>query len=636
MKTWNKFVIFIFAGTFSSSAHTNDHLDYVFAFDTGGVLSTNQSILSHGEVLQAHTAFVGATTFAVARAIQQNKIVVASVPLIKNLFIVTRYPLSKENITWWQHYFPNTDAKEVLKNILSEQTTEIKEQPSFIKMNILPHMQKNYLIFLAKTGDFIVLVPRGISLTQAGFLRKKVKLIPFKKIEATLPKPEIIPLSFINFKNLWNIKNRVEKHCLLTGHGHGHGNGQKGDLPIFGGLLPDDYHRFLTFLSKINCASLFVSTCFAGGATTAYMHQTTLDKTEKVLFNLHDIHYPIILGTTTDNVRYTNASFSSHTFDLTKYFDAIYKFTKKGNYTDLKNASRVLQGFERRTNIPSIRMPGANTLFRAISINNSVKTLTVTQQKIWELDFKDKPMVLPNVKNGVFLYYPAIVNIPLVIPKTYIDNKPEYPSLISMAQGKSLHIFKKIEAPHLTLSETLQALLGITTPTDRGLIIDELVCKATSYDGKLQLYGVVIESKALQNENYGTVITLTILVKRADNGLYYEFLTNNAKPFIKNKKNLCMPYNPATGECAPLPFLMSIVPRNISEENYKKDALEIINSTLPSSETIEQSSGQHETVAMVKKAAEEIIEKTVKTKKSYGGDKTTQLIPPHAPHQTKS
>lgn len=625
----------------------NPAINYVVALDEGGALNSKLDGFSYGEVVDAHKGALGPITYNVARALQQNIIVITPTPIARNIFTISGDPLTEERIQWWDTYVTHNlitycpekncpsfkknmwldDSKEHLEAAIQQslpKNSGIEKSRNFLITTLMPHVEKNYAFYLSQNHHFTIFIPLNASLVDAGFSQQSVHRVSYQDFMHATADQETTKITVGELAGIWDKNNRIAKHIFLSGHGHYdpqvYGEKPSGGKRLrYAGLVLEQYQQFLNLLASINCKSLFVFTCFSGGSSIAAMHQTSANELGKILFELQAINYPILLGATSDN-----ALFAYNTFENTKnqidymhYFSCIHRYTKNGVHGDLVCAVKSLQVDRLITNTPSIRSPGANNLFRAISTDPGIKILTVTDQKIWRIDKKTKnnAMTLPSGTKNAFLYYPTIVTIPINVT----ENSSQSPLFIAMTQGKCLHTFKKIDASHIGLRSAIRNILGVIPPHPKAMYIQELTF-ATGKSQVTTFTGIALKT-GFQTIKNGTAPTRVLAIKGycrdTSDGSYYRIRTAGQEKnrlerlalVIWQDKHNELPI----GKPVPLAELKKMELVEINAEEYRNGVEAIIASSLPTPETIAQSSGGHETVKMLQRAAKDILEQTIMT-----------------------
>lgn len=617
-------VVLLLSGCFlyrASATPLSTAINYCVILDSGGKVSEKE--ITEGEVLKAHMGLLLPISHMAALAINSRQLVVASSTVVRNLFTVAGDLLAPERFAWWKKYaFASDDEVTNLKTVVERRPPLVVKNVEYVKTVVLPALVTDYTLYLAKTGDLVVLLPRGKSLKEAGFLSDAVMPIAYTDFEAALSTRETYPVSGEHVIKLFDKTNKAPKHFFLKGHGFFDKSlfgvpVKPGDEAVTAQLKPAEYRAFLKLLAQINTQSLFVFSCFAVGANLGLMHQKMLDAFGKVLFELRAIKFPIIMGATTDVPMASFAGFDpkeGKLVDFTTYFDSIDVYTRRGNQKDLKAAIGALQGQYLMSNTPSIRYPGYNTLFRALETDTSLVVLTVTKQKALLLENKNRPLVIPAVENGALLYYPALIRLPLVVPGFYKGAEKLYPFMVSMAQGTFLHTFDKIDASDLTLNEFLRSLIGYLSPLKRGFIIDELICKAEKGEKRVirglvvKLSGAVVKSPSGVDTQ---VVLLTVLGRENVSAYYFEAKAPAKFATIADGQWYFVAMDDFVGKPVALGRIDQTDWLQIDEKRYQEVADQVIETTLPEKEVLDQASGGQESVDVVSKAAKTIIKAVV-------------------------
>jgi hypothetical protein len=582
---------------FSSSLHAlhvslvgnRERTDYLIALEEGGL--GNESALARRQI-------AGAVTEEVSAAIVAHKVIIASTPLVNNLFLIAaQHPLQDDDrIRWWKwhgrptQFNTNQEALQDLiekiaetENVCTAQENmlikpNVSEQDRFLAKNalkrckkftarsVMPVLEQGYETYLSERGHFVVLVPKSLktdqssALTEAGLLATKLTPIAVNERQQLFSQYEVNELLVDQLKTFFNPSNKARKNIMLVGHGT--------PTPTFAGLRKPEYQKLLQVFNTIGCVSLLVISCFTGGDAVTRMHETE-HVNQGATFDLHDINFIILMGATAETPM-------GASIEISTYYDAINTFTKTRRQTDLKKAVQAMHGDSPERTTPSIYYPTKSRdlppLFRAVNVDTGIVRLTFAEQKTLLLDAKIAQKPTPTVTlatDQTLLYYPANIQVSLVIQGAA--------KVISMAQGKFVHTFEKISAPELPLYQCISRIIGTIKSSARVYVIDELVCQ-----GQI-VHGLVI------------AVTQQNLKAYWHSGNTYKELTHPHGMVVGQQFS----ENEITEQSIP-----------INNNIYMASSIFDIEQATPTLDVIRQSSGGNETIDMVIDAAVGVICKT--------------------------
>jgi hypothetical protein len=477
---------------------SRERTDYFIALDEGLRFPGDE-----GESCKARYQLAGPVTADLAKALVAHKVVIASTPLVNNLFLITAQdPLRDGRVEWWlrngnrkpfnsiqearqdlvKRIQENDDSQAFLENHLtdpiisnedrSRAQNALKSLKKYIAQNVLPILEHDYEVFLAEGGNFVVLVPTSFrtsnnaALAEAGLLPAKLTPVAFNAMRQVFSRYDHVELSVDQFKALVNPNNAARKNIILGGHGS--------PKPHFAGLEKPEYQKLLRVFNAMGCVSLVVRSCFTGGDAVAKMHEMG-QVGQVTTFDLHDINFLMLMEATAETV-------IGGYMKVADYYDAIDAFCKTGRQDDLKRAVAALQSTFSDAAIPSIYFPtkykDLPALFRVVEVDKRIVRLTFARQKKLLLEQKvaREPAsgIILNTDNTL-LYYPSVIEVPVTIHGAA--------KLVSMAQGSFTHTFDKITASGLTFYQCISRIIGTIKSSSRAYVIKELICKDKTVRG---------------------------------------------------------------------------------------------------------------------------------------------------------
>ncbi len=246
--------------------------------------------------------------------------------------------------------------------------------------------------------------------------------------------------------------------------------------------------------------------------------------------------------------------------------------------------------------------------------------MTVTNQKAWLLQHPGKPFIVPSVESGTLFYYPAIISVPLTVKpliKKKTEISPKGPALISMAKGAFIHTFQKIDASELTLEQFLQSLIGVLVATPRAYLIDELVCKGADGE-KRQVRGLFVKLAGSElvvpgGKESELVIVFTAIGRDGKTGKFFEAISSENYRNVADGKAIFLLKETDIGDQVDDVAIKNIGGwRGIDLPKYEEIAREIIFSTRPAKNVLDQASAGQESIEMVIKSCVKIISKNAR------------------------
>ena len=449
--------------------------------------------------------------------------------------------------------------------------------PSIVTVSMLFQNKFNELkeeelweIYINKDNTFVLLLPHSFVKKVVPDGKDKLSILGFDKNYLTLIKSSDIDTFFKNdeYKNISINMSHFEKFFLkekdgsgkkidnlflpvkmifATGHGSADGN-------TVVGMKVEQYQELLKILNEINTQFLLVESCYAGGESLLKMHDLLLSKSPGVL--LEKIIYPIVINATTAEGTVAPKSvklaeiieplfngskeiIKNKQFYFGVPFSKLKEVDKKSGTTSIKDVLMPLYSITPyTTNLPSIHMPGTNSFFRAIDIDNLLILTYVGLQKYkiaekvrialeekkklklepseegaakinekeWIQKIKDLPAPVLNIPFGI----KRVMVYPSVIGDIAIDIDRKAVPFISHLRGDGQHFIEKLRAskikfPDLLKNSFMPLLAAVSLLTIKNEVegrkfygnsnivwfIEELEC--SDYYGDRKITGLVIQ-----------------------------------------------------------------------------------------------------------------------------------------------
>lgn len=387
--------------------------------------------------------------------------------------------------------------------------------------------------FFNADEDFVVLLPRKYSpglLKEYGFSTVEIAGSPYlrhienKMFRSTFYDKDLYshhkpqryekrPVFISNFKKLFDSTRNIPKRIYMDGHGEE----PETDKPArIAGMNIEDFIRFLSILMVLNTEFLYIITCYASGINTIAVQEQITRQQERTPFSSisSKINFPIVFQATTDATTFNplyKPRFGSFFRVLDKWLAESHLFMGKPKMglrlSDvLKTLYDIMPDVFR---LPSVRLPGTNSFFRAAEVD---KMLVVTyiwfqkylresgqlpllpQGRTFKLVEKPVPFLVSPEIQYILLYPCNLLGLSLSIGRT-----EKGPIFISKIPGPAQHFIKELNCPQLTPIELLnEFLLEATVQTYGGRpmprapkawFIEHVLCKGMEMFG-LGIYNV--------------------------------------------------------------------------------------------------------------------------------------------------
>ncbi len=467
-----------------------NHIDVIILLEkggeNGGIEAANARVKPGGAP--------GVATHAFFRALEQEaSIVIASAPLVRNLFF-TQYIGQKQldEMSGIPSIKEFLDKQQELGNKLKKQpgNEELEKQLAKLKQNLEKEIfsdkawaewnkntlnarkllknlvdEKKWSIYQAD-NKYVIFIPKS-KYPQRGLgdfgLSAKLKKVAGANIEKIFENSTNIPIDVGVLNNVFTNDFSIKKRIYLMGHGRyskdllkdvktGKVSLNPGATSLVGQLKYDQYVKLIERLDKIGCEFFAVTSCFAGGWNLLTFHSKLQKGLAKDVFSRISVSYPIAILALSDVANLFLGVNNYKTF-----FERLDEFfTRRGrtiSHWIHKPFSTILEPLtgSKLNNAPSIKFPGTRTFFRPVDVDDKVQVLSypslIKHELIHKVQKGPKDLRLKNKE--ALLIYPSIIDVPL----TFLGAKA--PSLISMIPGPAHHYLQSITAANIDVIEDL-------------------------------------------------------------------------------------------------------------------------------------------------------------------------------------